>query len=428
VKRRHIAVVALALDQVLGLVGTLDDSPGENTARERFRGFLRETVTSIGTVRDYVELCAKNKGPQYDFALQDLINHAGTLIGFDVEFGRYKGVANDIGHDGLWRRDDFSIVVEVKTTDAFTIRTDTLLGYVNRLISASKVSDWDHTMGLYVFARADAELKSLANSIIAEKRTHELRIATVDTIMSLAELVQDGHIAPDEALSLLKPGGVFISDTVQLLARIAAEPSALPENGGAQTPNPSLALRDGTEAYDARPVAETSIAPPSSITLLTSREKNASVSTWSASRLHLMTPVRDEEGTTAKETISSLLKAGWYVFADKTPGRKRIKPGDRICFYESGIGVIADAEIASVPQREPPPIRGLVKNLEKFAWSFRLDNPRFYFENAIAIDAELRNQLQAFENRDPSHSWSWFVQGTRIVTEHDFEVLTGRRK
>lgn len=420
-------MVALALDQVLGLVGTLDDSPGENTPRERFRSFLRESVTSIGTVRDYVELCAKNKGSQYDFALQDLINHTGTLIGFDVEFGRYKGVSNDIGHDGLWRRDNFSIVVEVKTTDAFTIRTDTLLGYVNRLISASKVSDWDHTMGLYVFARPDAELKSLANSIIAERRTHELRIATVDTILSLAELVQDGHITPDEALSLLKPGGVFISDTVQLLSRIAAEPSSIPDNGVLRTPTSSV-MRDGDEAYDAPPVVEMSIAPPTpTTTSSTGREEKISTPVWSDSRLHLMTPVRDEEGVTAKQTVSSLLNAGWYVFADKTPGRKRIKPGDRICFYESGVGVIADAEIASIPKREPPPVHGLVKNLDKFPWSFRLAHPRFYFQSPVAIDADLRGQLQAFEGRDPAHSWSWFVQGTRIVTESDFGILTAQR-
>jgi hypothetical protein len=193
------------LDQILGLVGTLDDASGNDTPRERFRSFLRESVGSIGAVRDYVEACTNNKGSQYDHALQDLVNHTGALIGFDVEFGRYKGVTNDIGHDGLWRWNDFSIVVEVKTTDAFTIRTETLVGCVNKLISAKKVADWDHALGLYVFARPDAELKSLANSIIAERRTHELRIATVDTVLSLAELAQEKHITPDEAVALGAP-------------------------------------------------------------------------------------------------------------------------------------------------------------------------------------------------------------------------------
>lgn len=89
------------LEQILGLVGTLDDTPGDNTARERFRAFLHDSLNSVGAVRDFMEACLRNKGPQYDRALQDLVNHSATLIGFEVEFGRYRGVSNDIGHDGL---------------------------------------------------------------------------------------------------------------------------------------------------------------------------------------------------------------------------------------------------------------------------------------------------------------------------------------
>ncbi len=158
-----------SLDQRLGLVGTLDDSAGTDTARERFRTFLRDSVRAIGAVRDYVEACTKNKGPQYDHALQDLVNHTGELIGFDVEFGRYRGVTNDIGHDGLWRCNDFSMVVEVKTTDAFSIQTATVVGYVDKLISKGAITDCDHAMGLYVFGRTDSQLTQLANSVIGPR-------------------------------------------------------------------------------------------------------------------------------------------------------------------------------------------------------------------------------------------------------------------
>ena len=116
------------LDQILDLVGTLDDAPGDDTPRERFRRHLRGSVTTIGPVRDYVEACVRNKGAQYDHALQDLVNHTASLIGFEVAYGRYKGVTNDIGHDGLWRWKDFVIVVEVKTTDAFAIQTSAVIG------------------------------------------------------------------------------------------------------------------------------------------------------------------------------------------------------------------------------------------------------------------------------------------------------------
>jgi hypothetical protein len=403
------------LDQILGLVGPLDDSSGANTPRERFRSFLRESVISVGSVRDYVESCLNNKGPQYDFALQDLVNHIGTLIGFDVTFGRYRGIANEIGHDGLWRRQGFSIVVEVKTTDAFSIRTDTLVGYVNQLISAQQVTDWDHALGLYVFARTDAHLKPLGNSIIAEKRTHELRIATVDTILSLAELVQEGHITPDEAVALLKPGGVMVSDTVRVIARIASQSASIE---AIQTSSEPIAPV-GVEVTEV-PRTE-SLLPPSPGTGTSFR-----VSGQNADQLYLMTPVSDEEMQTAQQTISSLLNAGWYVFADGTAGLKRLKPSDRICFYESGVGVVADTKVASKPERKPPSDPRLVKNPTKFAWSLQVTEPKLYFQRAIVIDAALREQLDAFRGRDLARSWSWFVQGTRIITKHDFDILTGR--
>ena len=49
----------ITLQQILELVGTLDDSLGENTARERFRKFLNDSVRTVGAVRDYVDTCLR---------------------------------------------------------------------------------------------------------------------------------------------------------------------------------------------------------------------------------------------------------------------------------------------------------------------------------------------------------------------------------
>ncbi len=116
----------ITLPQILELVGALDDAAGENTARERFRKYLATSVGEVGAVRDYIETCLRTSGPQYDRALQDLVNHTGRLIGFEVEFGRYQGVPGQIGYDGIWHAADLVIVVEVKTSDAFPIKTATL--------------------------------------------------------------------------------------------------------------------------------------------------------------------------------------------------------------------------------------------------------------------------------------------------------------
>jgi hypothetical protein len=50
--------------------------------------------------------------------LQDIINHIGRLLGFEVTFGRYRGVAGANGYDGPWQSPTGKrIVVETKTTD-----------------------------------------------------------------------------------------------------------------------------------------------------------------------------------------------------------------------------------------------------------------------------------------------------------------------
>lgn len=208
----------ITLEQILGLVGNLDDTPGASTPRERFQTFLRDSVCTVGQVRDYIETCLRTSGPQYNRALQDLVNHTGSLIGFEVEFGRYQGVQGQSGHDGLWRRGDFAIVVEVKTTDTYAIKTATLTGYIDHLISDKKIRDREYALGLYVFGRADAGLEHLENMILGQRLTQQLRVATVDSILSLAELVQDGHISQDEAITLLRPTRARIDDSVNLLA------------------------------------------------------------------------------------------------------------------------------------------------------------------------------------------------------------------
>ncbi len=60
------------LKTILSFVGTLDDSAGEQTARGRFRQYLKENILQIGQVRDYIEDCLRTSGDQYNRALQDL--------------------------------------------------------------------------------------------------------------------------------------------------------------------------------------------------------------------------------------------------------------------------------------------------------------------------------------------------------------------
>ncbi|MGC8839404.1 MAG: hypothetical protein ACP5UM_13420 [Anaerolineae bacterium] len=234
-------MATLGLGQILDLVGKLDDSPGEETPRERFRRFLRDYVREVGTLRDYVEECLRTSGPQYNRALQDLVNHAGIFLGFEVTFGRYQGAAGQVGHDGHWvSPTGYHIVVEVKTTEAYAIKTATLVGYVDALISEGKVPDWDRALGLYVVGRPDPEVRQLENAIVAEKRTHQLRIISVESLLSLAEMKADYDVRHEDILAVLRPSGPTVDPLVDLMTRLAAGVGSLPSEPEEESVSGSL--------------------------------------------------------------------------------------------------------------------------------------------------------------------------------------------
>jgi hypothetical protein len=137
-------------------------------------------------------------------------------------------------------------------------------------------------------------------------------------------------------------------------------------------------------------------------------------------RQYWLTPVKSDAERTADERIKNLIgDEGIYAFGDKTPGRRHIKTGDRICFYSAGKGVVAHAQVASRPKRKKNPLRS-----EQSQWVFQVTDVHLYLEKPVIIDAALRSRLDAFKDSDKNKSWAWFVHATRKITEDDFKVLT----
>jgi len=138
---------------------------------------------------------------------------------------------------------------------------------------------------------------------------------------------------------------------------------------------------------------------------------------------HWMTPVRGDDVQTAEACIRSLVgDHSIYAFGDRTPGRKRIAPGDKICFYAVGKGIIAYATVVSFPERKPHPA---VRHSDQYPWVFRVEDARLFLERPRPVNEKMRAKLDAFRERDPNGSWAWFVQSTSRLTRHDFELLAG---
>ena len=366
------------------MVGPLDDTPGEETPRERFRRYVK-TITEVGQIRDCVEECLRTLGNQYNRALQDLMNHLGHLLQFEVTFGRYQGVQGQIGFDGHWKSPTgFHVVVETKTTEVYAIKTATLMNYIQELVSQRVIPNEDEVLGVYIVGRPDPEIRQLENAIVAEKKTQRLRIISANALLEVAEMMTTYDMGHKDVLALLRPSAPTIDPMIDLLSRLAGTTLPEPERGD-EAPTP--------EAHQPQ------------------------------DPVYWLTPVKSTEDQTAEDCIKTLVgKAHIYAFGENTPGRKGIKEGDWIAFYATGRGVVAHAQVTSPPEKRP---HEAVRDIARYPWVFKVADAKLYIDSPIVIDLALRSRLEKFQQRDLNESWAWFVQSTRIVSKADFELLTG---
>ena len=251
-------MTAIDLNTLLQLVGTLNDSTDETSASSRFRSYLSENVEQSADLDAYISVALQNSGDQYNKALQDLINHLGHLLGFEVEFGRYRGVRGDVGFDGLWKSSTgWSVVVETKTTDTYTVRTDTLLGYINRLVSDGRVASSDQSVGLYVYGRFDSRTSQLENAITVEKRRDQLRVISVPALVGLLELKQEYGLSHEAILGLLRPAPIRIDHIVDLIIDVVAQEQ---EKDPIVTPAVESGVKTGSITPD--PADPATVPPP----------------------------------------------------------------------------------------------------------------------------------------------------------------------
>jgi len=140
-------------------------------------------------------------------------------------------------------------------------------------------------------------------------------------------------------------------------------------------------------------------------------------------------PVRSlPDGTSSSEELKFWTDAGMWGVRRSTPYRSRMKDGDLACFYATGVGVVAWAQLAGpvevlvTAEEWPEPIA-----MEAEVFKVPLRNAR-WLPAPIPIDERLRRQLDAYKGKKPSPVWSWLVQTTSKISERDFNLLIGDPK
>jgi len=191
-------------------------------ASDEFREFLTNVPSSM-LARYANECLGAEKFSEASAALQDVINEVGRRLGFKVQNGLYRGKVNEIGNDGLWDSDDASaVILEVKTTDAYTIDLDTLANYRKKLATEKKI-ELEKSSILMVVGRNETD--SLEAQVRGSRHAWDIRLISVDALLRLVtvkEKLEDPQVVK-KIRQILRPKEYTKVDEIIELVFSAAE-------------------------------------------------------------------------------------------------------------------------------------------------------------------------------------------------------------
>ena len=209
------------IQAMVGLAGEgrlRDASP----AAIEFREFL--SIVPLGQLSRYAAEClGDEKFSEGARALQDIINEVGRRLGFSVENGLYQGKIGAVGFDGLWSsKDGNTIIVEVKTTDTYSIDLDTLANYRRALIEHGKIIAGSSSI-LIVVGRADTG--SWEAQVRGSRHAWDIRLISVQALLRLMEIKHelDDPSVIERIQTVLRPREFTKLDEIVELVFYAAE-------------------------------------------------------------------------------------------------------------------------------------------------------------------------------------------------------------
>lgn len=195
------AVAALNVEQLVATAGDGKLKDGTDCSVE-LRAYLAQVTSD--KLAEYAEHCLGEAFAKGGMVLQDVVNELGRRLEYNVANGRYQGTTNDIGFDGLWHGPEGnSLVVEVKTTDAYRISLDTIATYRSKLLDAGKVGASSSV--LIIVGREDTG--ELEAQVRGSRHAWDMRLISVDGLVALVRLREstESPVAGAKLRSVLIP-------------------------------------------------------------------------------------------------------------------------------------------------------------------------------------------------------------------------------
>jgi hypothetical protein len=211
---------AKQISQLVALAGEGALKDGNRTSVE-LREFLGAVPTPL--LEKYLDQCLLVSFEDSGFVLQDVVNELGSRLGCNVTPGLYRGKANAIGFDGIWRfPDGYCVVVEVKTTDAYSVSLDKLASYRTSLIKDARIPEKSSV--LIVVGRKDTE--SLEAQVRGSRYAWDIRMISADKLLRLVQIKEaaDSKSTIQKIRTVLTPLELTKVDfIVELLATTAED-------------------------------------------------------------------------------------------------------------------------------------------------------------------------------------------------------------
>jgi hypothetical protein len=182
--------------------------------RVRFRRHLRSGTVDLIQIREHLARAVPQltTDPEVRVAVEELVSHAGSLLGFST--------AEDSGDGGdLWTSaTGVSLLVGVAHAAEIPGAMVTLSHARERLLAsigtpARKIS------ALSVVCGAQVDWRRVEEAVAVRRMLHDVRLVSVDALLTMVALRAERVLAHTDAVALLRPADARADAMIEVVAR-----------------------------------------------------------------------------------------------------------------------------------------------------------------------------------------------------------------
>jgi hypothetical protein len=362
----------VTVNQVLAVVGRLDDSPGFDTPRERFRRFLVQRITDPQAARLVVQQCQQMSGEQTHRALQDAVVLTGRFLGFHTAFRPYQHDPGTASVTGEWEsRRRLRVLLSLCTDQTAAIELEAFSHVVRNGVPAHLQTNTAR-VGLCILSPLFAA-KARVEDMLRARKHPDLRMVSLPGILRMADMVASGRLTHDDVLHLLNPD-LNLDPLIERFERWSTSARA--------------AVGDGV--VDVEPRAASSMNGD-----------------------HWIAAIRLDPSTPAAQFVESVITKRRILPLNPAPHVQRtVEAGDAIVVYIAGVGLVAHAKVAGVITEGSP----LVRNSERFTQVVTLSDVAVYHTPIVAAPELVRRVETTLSNGTTAVATP--------VSRQEFDLLT----